>query len=216
MLNLAVITGAKSFDVIGFHRLFWSLKGINSYVQHIDDFASSSEAVRSGYDGVLFFFWLKEDPTDDGLPEYCGKPKSAIEHLTQTGQGIIVLHHALLAYPEWSFWDAIVGIDNRELAKYQHDENIRIEVVDKPHPITHGLSDWSMIDETYLMPDALKDKDILLQTQHKQSMKTLAWAHQYASNNIFCFQSGHDAQAWEDKNFKNVLERGIKWSCGHL
>ena len=106
-LDVAVITGAKAHDVIHFHKLFGDLAGINSYIQHIDDFASTSENVRDSYDVVLFFFMMGGSPTDEGLPGYCGKPKSAIEHLGQTDQGIVVLHHALLAYPQWSVWDEI-------------------------------------------------------------------------------------------------------------
>jgi uncharacterized protein len=213
MIDLAVITGEKAHDVIGFHKLFRSLDGINSYIQHIDDFASTPEEVRDRYDVVLFFFMMQADPTDEGLPGYCGQPKSAIENLKQTGQGIVVLHHALLAYPQWSTWDKIVGIRERNLTQYQHDEKIKIKVVDTIHPITKGLSDWIMVDETYLMANAENDNHILLKTDHQKSMETVAWVRQYETNRVFCFQSGHDHQTWENNNFKTVLKSGIEWSC---
>jgi type 1 glutamine amidotransferase len=211
-ISLAVITGGKSHDVIGFQELFRGLSGINSYIQHIDDFASSPEKVRDSYDVVLFFFMMLDGPTDDGLPGYAGKPKSAIEHLNQTGQGIVVLHHALLAYPQWGVWDEIVGMHNRELSKYQHDVEMRIQVVDIDHPITRGLSDWIMVDESYLMPDAPGDNQILLKTEYPENMATVAWTRQYQTNRIFCLQSGHDDQTWQDENFKTVLRRGVIWS----
>jgi len=213
MIDLAVITGGKAHDVIGFHKLFRSLDGINSYLQHIDDFASTPEAVRDRYDGVLFFFMMQVGPTDEGLPGYCGQPKSAIEHLKQTGQGIVVLHHALLAYPQWPTWDKIVGISGRDLTHYQHDEKIKIKVVDTMHPITKDLSDWIMVDETYLMANAAGDNHILLKSDHPKSVETVAWVRQYETNRVFCFQSGHDHQTWENNNFKTVLKRGIEWSC---
>ncbi len=215
-IDVAVITGAKAHDVINFHKLFGDLPEINSYIQHIDDFASTPENVRDSYDVVLFFFMMKAGPTDDGLPGYCGRPKSAIEHLGQTDQGIIVLHHALLAYPAWSFWHEIVGIRDRSLSKYAHDENVSIHVVDPAHPITQDLSDWTMVDETYLMADAVGDNHILLKANHKQSMQTIAWAREHKRNRVFCLQSGHDNQTWTDKNFKTVLNRGILWSCRRL
>jgi hypothetical protein len=212
-IDLAVITGGKSHDVIGFHDLFRSLNGVNSYIQHLDDFASSSEEVRDDYDAVLFFFMMLGGPTDDRLPGYAGKPKSALEHLLQTGQGVIILHHALLAYPHWSVWDEVVGITDRRLSKYQHDVKMAIKVADTNHPITKRLSNWTMVDETYLMQRACGDNYILLETDHPENMTTVAWTRQYQANRIFCFQSGHDRQAWEDKNFKTVLNRGIVWSC---
>jgi hypothetical protein len=214
MIDLAVITGAKAHDVIGFHKLFQGLDGISGYIQHIDDFASSPEDVRDHYDAFLFFFMMKEGPTDEGIPGYCGKPKSAIERLGQTGQGIIVLHHALLAYPEWPVWSDMVGIQDRSLSEYRHDEKITIKIADNTHPITQGLSDWIMVDETYLMANAEDPCKVLLQTDHHQSMETIAWVNQYKTNRVFCLQSGHDHQTWEDENFKTVLKRGIEWSCG--
>jgi hypothetical protein len=212
VINLAVITGAKSHDVIGFHELFRSLDGINSYIQHIDDFASSAEEVRDFYDVILFYFMMPDGPTDEGLPGYCGQPKTVLEHLKQTGQGIVVLHHALLAYPSWPVWDDIVGIENRELSTYRHDEILEIEVEDPAHPITRGLSNWTITDETYLMPDAGAGNQILLTVSHENSMKTVAWTRLYQQSKVFCLQLGHDNQAWVDHNFREVLKRGIEWS----
>jgi hypothetical protein len=216
MINVAVITGAKSHDVIGFYHLFHHLAGINSYIQHLDDFASAPERVRDSYEAVLFFFMMLEGPTDEGLPGYCGKPKLALERLTQTGQGIVVLHHALLAYPKWSLWNHLVGITDRHLSSYKHDEQIPLKVVDKDHPITQGLSDWTIVDETYQMASATGNHHSLLTTTHPQSMGTLAWVHQYQNSKVFCFQLGHDRQAWEDKNYQTILKRGIEWSCGRI
>jgi type 1 glutamine amidotransferase len=212
MIELAVITGGKTHDVIGFHELFRGLDGINSYIQHVDDFASAPEEVRDHYDVVLFFFMMQAGPTDEGLPGYCGRPKSAIEHLGQTGQGIVVLHHALLAYPNWSTWNEIVGITDRDLSRYQHDEKVTIKVADTNHPITRGLTDWIMVDETYLMANAEGDNHIVLKTDHQESMETIAWVRQHESNRAFCFQSGHDHQTWKNDNFRTVLKRGIEWS----
>jgi len=38
LVKVAVITGGHSYNVQGFHQLFRSLKGIDAYVQHIQDF----------------------------------------------------------------------------------------------------------------------------------------------------------------------------------
>jgi len=77
MIDVAVITGGKAHGVLGFHELFHSIARINSYIQHIDGFASSYEAVRECYDVVLFCFMMLEGPADEGLPGYCGQPKTS-------------------------------------------------------------------------------------------------------------------------------------------
>ncbi|MCB0116932.1 MAG: ThuA domain-containing protein, partial [Caldilineaceae bacterium] len=221
MIKLAVVTGAKAHDVIGFYELFRSFDGIDSYIQHIDDFAASPNAVRDAYDAVLFYFMMPGVATDEGLPGYCGRPRSALERLTQTGQGIVVLHHALLAYPQWAAWSDIVGIADRTLAAYSHDERIPLTIVDTEHPITADLADWTITDETYDMAaaDATDDDEddddeddedddnshILLTTDHPDNARTVAWVRQVQESDVFCLQLGHDRQAWEDENFRRIL-----------
>ena len=215
-LNIAVITGGHAYDVINFHKLFRQLNGVNAYIQHLDDFATSSEAICDSYDVLLFYIMMMEGPSDEGMPGFRGRPKRALERLGQTKQGIVVMHHGLLAYPQWPQWNQIVGIADRTLAGYEHDETLHIEVADRTHPITQGMADWTMVDETYDMANAPSDKQILLTVKHANSMSTIAWAHQYGHSRVFCLQLGHDDQAWADQNFRNVLARGLAWSCGRL
>ena len=208
-VRVAVVTGGHSFDVLNFHGLFRNLGGVKAYVQHMDDFAASSEAVRDGYDVVLFYTMLKDGPSDE-MPWYAGKPKTALEHVGEAEQGIFVLHHAILAYPEWPVWQALVGIEDRAF-EYFMDQTLKIQVADSKHPITRGISDWKMVDETYQMQDPDADSHLLLTTAHPKSMKAIGWTRQYRNARVFCFQSGHDNQTWVDEGFRAVLMRGIQW-----
>ena len=176
----------------------------------MDDFATSSLRVRNNYDVILFYTMLLDGPTDDGLAWYQGKPKSVLEDLGQTDQGIFILHHSILAYRNWPIWGEIVGFDD-----LTHDvamnQEISVQVTSPSHPITSGLSDWQKADETYKMKIPLPDSEILLTTDHPKSMKVLAWVRRYQKSRVFCFQSGHDWQAWQNQNFVTVLQRGIQW-----
>jgi hypothetical protein len=215
-IQTAVITGGHAFDVVNFHRLFRSLEGVDAYVQHTDDFASSPQAMRDSYDVALFYSMLTEGPHDEGQPGHSGKPKTALEHLGETTQGIVLLHHAILAYPDWPQWGQIVGIQNRELSAYYHDQMLRVEIANAHHPITEDLSAWEMVDEAYTMANAEGDSDILLTVDHPQSMKTIAWTRRYKNARVFCYVLGHDNHAWGDPNFRTVLTRGIQWAAGKL
>lgn len=215
ILSVAVITGGHSYDVVNFHKRWRELPGIDAYIQHIDDFAAAPASVRDSYDVLLFYIMMREGPTDD-LPGYRGKPKQALERLGQTEQGIIVMHHGLLAYPDWPQWSKLVGISDRSLHGYSHDERLALRVADPSHPITQGITDWTLTDETYDMADAAADNHLLLTVDHVNSMRTVAWTRQYGQSRVFCLQLGHDNQAWADAGFRMVLERGIRWSVGRL
>jgi hypothetical protein len=212
-VTCAVVTGGHSYQVPAFHRLFRSVETVDATIQHMDDFASSPEEVRDGYDVVLFYIMLTEGPRDEGLPWYGGRPRTTLEHLGATRQGVVVLHHALLAYPEWPVWDEIVGIGERAFG-YHIGETLEIDIADGEHPITRGLIPWTMVDETYTMQDAGAGSDILLTVDHPRSMRTIAWTRTYRNSPVFCLQSGHDDETWSNANFRQVLERGILWAAG--
>ena len=164
-VRTAVVTGGHRFDVVNFHHLFQSLEGVQPYIQHMDDFAAAPEEERDSYECVVFYTMLRDGPSDAGVPGYAGKPKTALEHLGATEQGILVLHHAILGYPEWPLWNELVGIDDRSFG-YHHEQSIRVETAHRPHPITRGISSWEMVDETYTMADAGTDSEVLLTTRH--------------------------------------------------
>ena len=218
-IQTAVVTGGHAFDVVGFHRLFRGLEGVEAYIQHMDDFANSSPTERDFYDVVLFYTMLLEEPMDDG-PHFRGNPKSALEQLDQSQQGIFILHHSILAFPEWLVWNQWVGIhdlssDLKEL-KVTKPETIPLIVSDAQHPVTKGMENWEMLDELYLMNDPHSNSSPLLTTNHPDSMRTLAWTRHYKDHRILCWQSGHDNQTWINANFKSFLRRGIQWCASRI
>jgi len=206
-LRVAVVTGGHAFDVLKFHELFRTLAGVDAYIQHMEDFITTPEAVRDQYDTVVFYHMLMPGPE--------GAIKTALERVGTTEQGIVVLHHALLAHPEWDLWSEVVGIANRKFWFY-HDQQIKVQVVSTQHPITRDLQSWEMVDETYTMADAAEGSEILLTVDHPKSMKTIGWTRQFKKARVFCLESGHDNQAWANPNFREVLRRGISWSARRL
>jgi uncharacterized protein len=187
---------------------------VDAYIQSLDDFASSSPAVRKAYDVALLYIMQMSTPVDEGLPWHQGRPLTALSELGTTNQGIVVLHHALLAYPDWQPWSDLVGIRDRGF-DFHMGQTVN-SALTADHPITRGLQPWTMGDETYTMADAGEDSDILITYDHPLSMKTIAWIRQYRSSRVFCYQAGHDNTTWSNASFQEVLRRGILWSARRL
>lgn len=216
-LRVAVITGGHSFDTLEFQQLFRALPGIDACVQHIEDWGAATPEVRAAYDVVVFYIMTMDTPSDEGLPWYAGKRLSALSELGREGQGIVVLHHAILAFPEWQPWNDLVGIQNRKFG-YHWEGDPTTEVADATHPITRGLpaATWSLKDETYTMDEPTgPDVRLLLTTKHHKSMKANAWTNRYKGSRVFCYQSGHGAAVYADANFRTILDRGIRWTVGN-
>ena len=206
-IRVAVITGYHPFDVPAFHQVFRSFADVDCYPQNLEDFATSPDQARQWYD-VLVFYNMHMEP----LGEVGWQPaaRHAIEMLGEAEQGVLILHHALLAWPGWQVWNDIVGIDDRSFG-YHYGETVNVHVAAPGHPITQGLSDWTMLDETYTMADCSPDSEILLTTEHPKSMRTLAWTRQYKQSRVLCFESGHDNDTYQDPNFRTFLHQGIQW-----
>lgn len=215
MLKVAVITGGHHYNVPVFHQMFRDLPGVDAYVQHLAEFVASPPEAREVYDALVFYTHLRGEVTDIGLaPGRSDTVRSVLESLGAPRPGIVVLHHSLLAFPGWSIWDDIVGMADRTLAHYAHGEQIAYHIADADHPICAGLSAWTMIDETYQMPDAGGDNHILITTDHPQSMRTLGWTRRFRQSRVFCLQGGDGERAWATTQFRTLLAQGVRWCAG--
>jgi len=214
-IKLAVVTGHHPFDVPRFADLFYDMPGVRAYMQDICEFATDVGKVRDAYDAVLFYMMRMPTPGDER--DWWDKNiRQALEHLGTTEQGIVVLHHSLLAFREWHHWSDLVGIEDRTIRSYHFGEQVTSQIVDSEHPITRGIEPWTMIDETYVVNDAADGNQILITYDNPKSMKTIAWVRQFGAARVFCYEAGHDAQTYRDPNFREVLRRGIAWVSHRL
>lgn len=215
-LRVAVVTGHHPFDVVGFHQMVRALPETDCYVQDLTDFASAPAEVRKSYDAVVFYNMHTALPGENP-PWFESGIVPVIDQLGEADQGIVVLHHALLAFPESPVWSGLVGIGARTLSNYYPDQTLRIEIADAGHAITAGLAPWTIVDETYAMaePDD-EDNHVLLTTPHSPSMRTIAWTRRFRNARVLCYQSGHDNRVYADPGFRTVLGRGIRWCAGAL
>jgi type 1 glutamine amidotransferase len=100
-----------------------------------------------------------EEPRIDGPA--AGVAEAAVK-LLDAGQGLVVLHHALSAWPGWEGWAEAIGgrflyrpgslrgqplpASGYRMAEYA------VQVVAPEHPICAGLADFALSDELYHAP----------------------------------------------------------------
>jgi hypothetical protein len=217
-LEIAVITGGHPYQVQAFDAFWKAMPGINAVIQNIDDFTASPEEVRDSYSALVFFFMPAGDPEEDDAPWFAGNPKAALEHLGSTEQGIVVLHHAILAFRPWSGWADLCALPDRAGFSFAPDEIVDVKVANPNHPITMGMDDWQITDEVYKINSSLPagECDVLMTTDHPKSMQALGWTRMHGKSRVFCFQPGHDSTAWSNPVFAETLRRGIQWTAGNL
>ena len=228
-IKVAMITGHHPYDVINFQQMLRSFPDIDFYPQHLEDFIQDEDEARSQYDVIAFYNYQQSTPSSEGdqfsrdiSSEWERVDvKGSLEALGENGQGILMLHHALTAFPKWQYWLDICGMGDTTKAyqpgaESRTDQDLHIEVVDPDHPITRGMESWDMIDETYNFADTGEGSEVLLRVDHPQSMNTIAWTRKHKEARVFCLQSGHDNQTFTDPNLRKVLGRGVHWLTGRV
>ncbi|HUU93857.1 MAG TPA: ThuA domain-containing protein [Phycisphaerae bacterium] len=90
---------------------------------------------------------------------------------------------------------------------------VRIE--DKNHPITKGLEDFEIQDETYRHKyhEKAKRHDLIRMDRGKEQ-QSMAWVRDYGKGRVFYTSLGHGREAWTNPHFQRLAVRGIYWAVG--
>jgi hypothetical protein len=209
-LRAAVLVENHPYDVIGFQKMLDTFTDYECYLQPLDLFIQD-EKNRQTYNVVLWYN-MNWDPPAPG-----SALRNYMEHeIGATTQGIVLLHHALLCFQDWDLYTGVSGQRRRGsggLFKYTQDQAVKGHITDPDHPITAGLSDFTVIDETYTIGEPEEPGNhILITTDNPTSIKNIAWTRQYKNSRVFCYASGHDNKVYADENFRAVLRRGLLWA----
>ena len=152
-------------------------------------------------------------------------PEAQADYLDflKAGKGVVILHHAIAAYPQWPEYEKILGgryylqpktlVNGVEKLRSRAKEgaHIAVKVADASHPVTRGLQDFEIDDETYFGYDVAPDSHVLLSTTNTNNAPTLAWSRSYQGARIVYIQLGHDHLAYENPNYRKLVAQAIRW-----
>ena len=216
-IRVLLTFGGHGFDQKAFFAMFDAMKGI-SYTKA--PMPQSTELIKPGleknYDVIVMYDMV------GGI-----KPvqQKAFVDLLNKGIGVVSLHHNIGAHRNWDEFRKIIGgkflfkpceIDGVKCPKstWAHGQNLKVTVADKEHPITRGLRDFEIHDETYGKYYTAPDVKVLLKTDNPKNDPELAWVKEYGKSRVFYFMLGHDKHAWKNPNFPEIVLRGIRWAAG--
>lgn len=215
-IRVLVLTGGHDFEHDQFFKVFSDNPDITfQAVEHPNAHALLKPEAARQYD-VLVLYDMHQEITDEAKADFLAR--------LNEGKGLVVLHHAIADYQNWPEYSKIIGghyylqktvVDGVEKARsiYQHGLHFKIHVADPSHPVTHGVNDYEIHDETYNLFDVAKDVHPLLTTDEPQSNKVIGWAKTYGRARVVYLQSGHDHFAYENPNFRQILGQAIRWTA---
>lgn len=215
-IRVLVVTGGHDFEQQPFFQVFKDNPDI-SYraVAHPKAHALLKADAARNWD-VLVFYDMHQEITDEAKADLLARLKE--------GKGLVVLHHAIADYQNWPEWHKILGaryyleptvVDGVSKARsaYQHGVTFKIHVADPNHPVTRGVKDFEILDETYSLFDVAPDVHPLLTTDEPKSNKVIGWCKSYGPARVVYIQSGHDHFAYENPNFRQILRQAIRWTA---
>lgn len=214
-IRILVITGGHGYKVEQFNQMLASLgENISFQVAELpaayDMFLPEN---RSKYD-VLVFYHMWQEIT----PEQARIFASCISE----GKPLVALHHSICAYDDWPEYFNIIGgkyfhkpttVNGKlyPVSSYIHDIHFVVKVVDPKNPVTKGLNDYEIFDETYKGYYVEDDVTPLLTTDEPSSTPVIGWTKKYGKARVVTLQSGHDVPTFENPNFRKLLKQSVEW-----
>lgn len=209
--KILIVTGGKVVDKENFYNLFESF----SY-----DTTSKPLAFQlfdldkiDNYKAIVFY---------DTYQPITEEQKESFMNIFEKGIGVLFLHHSLVSHQEWNEYEKIVGgryfhqvwVDNEKKygpSTYKHDQDFLVEIIDRNHPVTKGLDNFQIHDETYLNYRVLPKVRPLLRTNYRESGEILGWTHTYKNSKVVYIMMGHDKNAFGNISFKRLVENSINY-----
>ena len=220
-IKVVVVTGGHDFEREPFFKLFQGYDDID-YVEAMQkDHSELFEDISNwDYDVIVLY-----NMTQEISPK---RQANFTTLLRDRGVGLVALHHCEGAFQNRDEYRQIIGtkyplqdqtIDGVafKTGTFKHDVDLTVQIADRDHPITRGLDDFAIHDETYHGLWFAKDNHVLLTTDHETSDKTIGWTRpDYGKARVCLLQGGHDGQAYANPNFRTLIVRAVRWSAGQL
>ncbi len=220
-IKAVVVTGGHGFEREPFFELFKGYDDIQYVEAQQKDHSELFEDISDwDYDVIVLY-----NMTQKISPKRQANFQTL---LRDKGVGLVALHHSEAAYSDWDEYRKIIGakyplkdqtIDGVAFKQgtYKHDVDLIVQVVDRTHPITRGMENFEIHDETYHGLWFADDNHILLTTDHPTSDRTIGWTRpDYGKARVVFLQGGHDGKAYENPNFRKLIARSIRWTAGAL
>lgn len=210
-ISALVVTGGHEYGT-GFYTLFQGYDDLRwDHAVHRMA-ADAYEKSLMKYD-VLVLYDMPEDAT--------ARQRENLMGFARAGRGIVMLHHAFAGLQGWDEYHDLIGgryvlkaEAGRGASSYYHDIEMLVRVADKNHPVTRGLSDFTIHDEGYKDAVVSPEVHVLLTAEHPQSDRLLAWISPYPRSRVVSILLGHGEEAYANPSFRRLVIQAIRWASG--
>ncbi|MEM9984601.1 MAG: ThuA domain-containing protein [Bacteroidota bacterium] len=212
--SVLVVRGGHAYDTPAFEKMCLSLEGLRvDLVLSSHMYQMKTKDILAKYDAILFLNY------NSSCPEHEWNKRKYLE-IADAGVGMVFLHFTLASQPGWTEYHDMVGgewfypnyaEDASQYSSLYTDVSVELEVVNPDHPVTQGLENFVLTDafygNIYIAPEA----EPLLETQHPNVSRTIAWTHEYKHAKIVYIMPGFTAKAYENDSYRRLIANSLRY-----
>jgi uncharacterized protein len=216
-IRVLVTVGGHGYEEAPFYAMWDSLPGVTwTKIELPKQGDLLKPGLEKQYDVIAMY---------DMCPGLKPEQQEAFAELLKKGIGLVAMHHNLGGHQKWDEFRKIIGgkfciadceIDGVKCKQstWDHDQEVKVTVVDKEHPITKGVDTFTIHDEVYGGYWVSPDVKVLLATDHpKNKPGQIAWVTKYGNSRVAYLLLGHDHLAWQNPNYPKLLIQAIQWAA---
>ncbi len=179
------------------------LEGTGDFTITTSQAADDLKAENLGkYDLVLFY--------GSGGTISDPKQEQGLRDFVHQGGGIVAVHATDANKKSDVYWELLGGrFIGHGGGKYT------VRIYDNDHPITTGLSDFEISDETYAHQYHKNAcMRCLVRMDRGDERQSMAWVQHYGKGRVFTTGFGDNQGAWGNPQFQRLLVRAMYWAVG--
>jgi type 1 glutamine amidotransferase len=200
--------------------------GMHDYPAFLADWSKILLERGAAVDGALHFPTADELARTDVLIIYKGDggscspaERAVLEPYLKRGGGLVVLHDGMCSDdPAW--FAQVAGASKQHGEQNYSPGTLKVHIVDREHPITRGLDDFTIDDEAFfllrkapgmhVLAEAPLPKDSSIHPQAWSYETTLPGGQPYRS---FVWMQGHYPANFQKDVPREMILRGIAWAA---
>jgi len=169
-----------------------------------------SKTLAKNYDVIYFAIFARTMPT------LSDAAKENLLSFVEAGKGFVVQHLASASYGDWPEFGKLCG-RYWVMKKSGHGPRnpFEVKIVNKEHPITKGLPDFTADDELYAKLQGDEKIEVLASaaSDWSKQVEPLIFVRDYGKGRVFhqCF--GHDPKALDQPTIQQLIIRGTEWAA---
>lgn len=212
--RVLIVTGGHEYDTTAFNAMWNSFPEVE-YTVRSQAYGHEVFENVTGWDYDVLVFYNHQNPGTRLTETH----KNNYQTLIGKGVGMLVLHHAVAAYPHWPEFEALAGVKYRSasyytdtLSEYKMPVSIPCSLAESTHPLAGAVtSSFSVSDEMYFKMRFATDNRTLLATSYAGAQGPVAWTRKRGNSRVFTTTLGHGSSIFSSAPFRKMLEQAVAW-----